>query len=238
MKLGQRNAQCGFTLIEFTVVIAVLVVLAAMLLPGMTGNKAKPERITCTNNLRLAGLAFHQWALDHNDKLPTEVSVTNGGAMEAVLAGDVAMVFRVLSNQISTPKILFCPTDQRRIQANTFDNVPVKRSRRDVPFVGNSNVTYFVGLDTNPSSFQMCLTGDDNLLVGGQAGYYGGLNGAPVKPGLLSLWTNTPVAWADSRHGKQGNVGLADGSVQWFSSRKLAEALRNTGVATNRLAFP
>jgi prepilin-type processing-associated H-X9-DG protein len=84
----------------------------------------------------------------------------------------------------------------------------------------------------------MFLAGDDNLLVGGQAGYYGGVNGAPVKPGLLSLWTNSPVAWADSRHRKQGNVGLADGSVQGFSSSKLAEGLRNTGVVTNRLVFP
>ena len=238
MKLSRRNLPGGFTLIEFMVVLAVLVLLAAMLLPGMNGNKAKPERILCTNNLKQVGLAYREWATDHNDNHPPEVSLTNGGAMEAVLAGDVAMVFRVLSNQISTPKILFCPTDRRRIQATTFDNIPVKRSRRDVPFVGNSNVTYFVGLDTNPSSFQMLLTGDDNLLVGGQAGYYGGLNGSPVRPGLLSLWTNTPVAWADSRHGKQGNVGLADGSVQWFSSRKLAEALCNTGATTNRLAFP
>jgi prepilin-type processing-associated H-X9-DG protein len=48
----------------------------------------------------------------------------------------------------------------------------------------------------------------------------------------------SPVAWNDTRHLKQGNVGLADGSVQGFSSNKLREALANTGVETNRLAMP
>jgi hypothetical protein len=37
---------------------------------------------------------------------------------------------------------------------------------------------------------------------------------------------------------KQGNVGLADGSVQGFSSTALRRALENTGVETNRLAMP
>jgi prepilin-type processing-associated H-X9-DG protein len=30
-------------------------------------------------------------------------------------------------------------------------------------------------------------------------------------------------------HGKQGNVGLADGSVQQFSRSRFQEALRNSG---------
>jgi prepilin-type processing-associated H-X9-DG protein len=36
-------------------------------------------------------------------------------------------------------------------------------------------------------------------------------------------------------HQKQGNVGLADGSVQGFSRSKLQEALKNTGDAGNAL---
>ncbi|MCC6822743.1 MAG: hypothetical protein IT579_18595 [Verrucomicrobia subdivision 3 bacterium] len=59
-----------------------------------------------------------------------------------------------------------------------------------------------------------------------------------MRSGILSLWTNLPVAWSPERHEKKGNIGLADGSVQGFTSSKLAEALRNTGAATNRLAFP
>jgi hypothetical protein len=74
----------------------------------------------------------------------------------------------------------------------------------------------------------MLLSGDDNLLLSGQ----------PVKRGLLELPTNAPVAWSASRHIKQGNLCLADGSVQQLSSAKLALSVQWSGVATNRLLMP
>jgi prepilin-type processing-associated H-X9-DG protein len=226
----------GFTLIDLMITIAIVIVLAFMLLPAHTGNKAKPERIACTNNLKQVGLAFRIWASEHQDKLPTQISTTNGGAMEAVLAGDVAAVFQVMSNELSTPKILFCPADKKRIRAVTFARpASAKRDQDNVSFLGNTNLTYFVGLDANDTSPSMFLSGDDNFLVGGnQAGF----GGSPRPSGILSLTTNTPIAWNDTRHMKQGNVGLADGSVQGFSSTALRRALENTGVETNRLAMP
>jgi prepilin-type N-terminal cleavage/methylation domain-containing protein/prepilin-type processing-associated H-X9-DG protein len=228
MRLNQRQARSGFTLIELMIVILGVSVLVMMLLPRHTGHKVKATKINCTNNLKQIGLAYRQWAIDHNEQFPAAVPLTNGGAMEAVMAGNVAAVFQVMSNELNTPKILFCPADKRRMSTTLF-----------APGLGNSNVNYFVGLDASPASPQMFLSGDDNLLVGGPVGGYGvAIKGAPVKPGVLALWTNTPVAWSDGRHKKQGNVGLADGSVQGFSSNRLLEGLRNTGAATNRLAFP
>ena len=240
MKLNRRNARNGFTLVEFMVIIVVMAFLVAMLLPAMHGYKSKSGNIKCTNNLKQVSLAFRQWALDNNDKLLTEVSVTNGGAMEAVLAGDVATIFRVMSNELSTPKILFCPEDKRRIQATSFSKVaPFGGAYSGVYFSNSSNASYFVNLNSDFSTPQMFLLGDDHWLVGGKANLDGvAIKGVPVNPGLLLLGTNTPVAWSHERHRKQGNVGLADGSVQVFSSRRLAEALRISGAATNRLAFP
>ncbi len=221
----------GFTLIDLLIVVAVLFVIGALFLPS--GGRSRSERaragtrIQCVNNLKQVGLAFRVWAGEHQDKLPTQVSITNGGAMEAVMADNVAAVFQVMSNELNTPKILFCPTDKKRIRAVTFDQANSTFS--------NTNVTYFVGLDATETLPSMFLSGDDNFLVGGnQAGFGGSL---PL-PGILSLTTNTPVAWNDTRHQKQGNVGLADGSVQGFSSSALRTALKNTGVETNRLALP
>ena len=159
--------------------------------------------------------------------------------MEAVLAGDVASVFRVMSNELSTPKILFCPEDQRRIQAASFSPTAgsVVGGNQVVYLSNNSNVSYFVGLDAwedSPSSF---LSGDDNWLVGGEASNVAS-KGVPVRSGVLAIWTNTAVAWSEARHDRKGNIGLADGSVQSFSNAKLTEALRHTGMATNRLVFP
>jgi prepilin-type processing-associated H-X9-DG protein len=240
MRLNQRNVRSGFTLVEFMVIVVVLAILALLLLPAHTGNKASATRINCYNNLKQIGLAYRQWAIDHSDNFPTEVSITNGGAMEPVVSGNLALVFQMMSNELNTPRILYCQEDKKRIQATTFDlAVPAKGDHRGIPFLSNSNISYFVGLDANVSTPQMFLSGDDNLLIGGEtAGNGVAIKGVAVKPGVLSLWTNTLVAWSEARHKKQGNVGLADGSVQGFSSSKLAEGLRNTGAITNRFMFP
>jgi hypothetical protein len=63
-------------------------------------------------------------------------------------------------------------------------------------------------------------------------------NDSPVKYGMLVLATNTPASWTEKMHFHQGNIALVDGSVQSFSTSELREAVRNTGVATNRLALP
>ncbi len=235
MKAKQDNRNDGFTLVELMISIVGLVVLALLLLPAHH-KPVSAKRITCTNSLRQIGLCYRQWAIDNGDRFPMAVSVTNGGALEAVASGNLTLVFQVMSNELNTPKILFCPTDQRRVPATTFANLTVKGA---VPFQGNANLSYFVGLDAEFDAPQMFLSGDDNLLVGGpNRGDGVASQGTPVQPGILPLWTNTPAAWSDKRHGKSGNVGLADGSVQGFSSSKLADALRNTGAATNRLAVP
>jgi len=202
------------------IVIAILAFLGWAFMPRMIGCKAKATTITCANNLKQVSYAYRIWAGDHQDLLPMKVSITNGGAMEAILTGNVATVFQVMSNELNTPKILFCPTDKKRIQTATFASTNQRLS--------NSNFSYFVGLDTNTNLLGTFLSGDDNILS----------NGVTVNPGILLLKTNSEVSWSEKRHEKQGNVGLADGSVQGFSTSALRAALANTGVETNRLAMP
>jgi len=216
LHLRPKETKCGFTLIEFMVVVLLLAILALILLPRMQGSRPAP-RLNCINNLKQVGLAYRQWALDNDDKFPMQISVTNGGTMELVERGDVYPHFLVMSNELNTPKVLLCPADQRRKAAVVF-----------TPGLANSNINYFVGLNADESVPQMLLSGDDCMAV----------DGKPVKPGILMLSTNAAVSWTKARHNRQGNVGLADGSVMAIDTPGLRRALVNTGVATNRLAIP
>ena len=77
----------------------------------------------------------------------------------------------------------------------------------------------------------MFLTGDHNLGTGA--------NSATKVPSFISAGTNAnwttiaanAIGWQDNNHSKQGNVGLADGSVQGFSGSAFRTALNNTGAA-------
>jgi prepilin-type processing-associated H-X9-DG protein len=218
----------AFTRMDFIIIVAVLVVLAFVTLPLIARRSARTSRTGCTNNLKQIGLAYRQWSIDDGDKYPAAVSTADGGAKEWIEAGAVYTSYLVLSNELNTPKILICPEDRtpKRVQATTFEWP--SPSPNSVPFTNNDNVSYFVGLDADETEPQRILVGDDNFLVGG----------VKPKPGVLSLWTNTPVAWTKDRHAKQGNVGLADGSVMGVSTSMFQHTLINTEMATNRLAMP
>ena len=223
----QRNQ--ALTLVEVLVIIAVLAVVVALLLSWLAASKRIPQKINCVSNLKQIGIAFRLWEGDNNGKYPMVVSVTNGGAMELITTGNVAACFQVMSNELSTPKILLCPEDTRRVRATNFSTL------------NSSNISYFVGLDAAETNPQMFLSGDDNFAIGG----------FPVKSGVLELSTNTPVTWTSlrhvaynshfwtaARHKFVGNIGMADGSAQQFTTDGLQKALQQTGVTTNRLVLP
>jgi prepilin-type processing-associated H-X9-DG protein len=220
MKLGRTNRLTRYTkafaLKDLVVTIVVLFLFILFLLPWAASERAKAKGICCNCNLKQIGLSFRQWGLDHNDKYPQQVATTNGGVMEFTGSNSVYLTFLLMSNELSTPKILVCPSDNRT-------------AATDFAFLrSNTNVSYFVSLDAEETEPQMLLSGDRNIT-----------NGTQLVNGLLLLATNSAVGWTHELHNGFGNVALADGSVQGFSTPHLQEALQNMGGdGTNRLAIP
>jgi type II secretory pathway pseudopilin PulG len=218
MNLGQaRHSEAGMTLFEVGVVVAVVLMIAVVLLPTLASTRRKTSRVGCVDNLKQVGLAYRIWEQDNGDIYPMGISVTNGGSLETVQAGNPRLSFQVMSNELGSAKIICCPNDSTRTAALGFAGL------------NNSNISYFAAVDTtNESNPQALLSGDSNFEI----------KGVPVKPGLFSVWTNDPVGWAPTRHFGTGNIGLGDGSVQSVVSVGLKYYLEQTGFETNRLAIP
>jgi hypothetical protein len=214
----------GFTRNEMWVVIGVVALLVALLPPALAAAKRKAQRIQCVSNLKeIGGEAMRLWLADNNDKYPGEHAVTNESVMELLGSGNAYGLWQSMSNELVTPKVLFCPADTNHIAATNFTSG-----------FSDANISYFLSLDTVVTRPEMVFIGDDNLTVGG----------VRVRPGILVFDTNTPVAWTDERHRRVGNIGLSDGSVQQATSAGLNFVLVSgidgcpAQAATNRWVIP
>ena len=216
----KQQTKKAFTLIELLVVIAIIAILAAMLLPALAAAKAKAQKINCVNNLKNVGLAFRIFTTDHGGQWPWQLSGTNGTKDTLAEPGSGWRHFQFVSNELSSPRVLLCPSDKERRMATNFSTF------------GPNNLSYFLGLQADETRPQTILAGDRNVTT----------NGMDVGPGLLLLGTNQNAGFSKKIHHSAGNVLAGDGSVQQCTSSgfqdSVVDAVMASTNAINRLLIP
>jgi prepilin-type N-terminal cleavage/methylation domain-containing protein len=244
--LKQKKA---FTLIELLVVIAIIAILAALLLPALAAAKRKAQRINCVSNIKQIGVAFRLWEGDNNDRYPMAVQTQYGGAKDRICYSGMSgapnpynlnTVFVVMSNECSTPKILYCPADNGLGSAGAgYGNMGTLIPRTYATnFITFSNcpayLSYFVCGDAAETYPQMIMLGDRNIGTTGSQNIPSTVTNTWTQSAMF-MWPPTAAgswwAWtAVDLHLRVGNLGMADGSAQQTTIAGLQTAL---ATATN-----
>jgi prepilin-type processing-associated H-X9-DG protein/prepilin-type N-terminal cleavage/methylation domain-containing protein len=230
MVMKASNATRGFTLVELLVVIGVIALLAALLLPVLTGAKASARSAACKSNLRQLGIALISFSHD-NEHYPSD-AYRDTSISPFITYGWPAYLLPYVG---SNTAVFRCSSTGPEFEW------PTNRSPKGYAFPFN--------IDTGMSRFSY---GYNNWAVANAGGY--GLGGAPgsevpesrvLKPAdmiaigdsdgngvldgdigfhrLPSASGPQPIFPPGSRHKGGANIVFCDGHVEWANQSKWIE---------------
>lgn len=205
----------AFTRTELLIVVLVCCALGGILLAsGFFRSRRTVSHLTCAMNLRQIGMAGKEFKESHDGLYPWELTTNNEGSLEFASSGGQAFRhFQCQSNFIVAQVVLVCPQDTRQAATNWAT-------------MSNTNVSYFVGLDSDPKRPLSIMAGDRNI--------------TRASGVVLQCNPSAPPQWVSGMglHGDRGHVVFSDCHVEELDSTGLSNALQRAGMSTNRFEVP
>jgi prepilin-type N-terminal cleavage/methylation domain-containing protein len=221
---GIRRRTQAFTLIELLVTVAIIAILAALLLPALSGSKEKARRVTCKSHLRQFALAVHLYAMDHEDNVPTGLS-DNGDREDESIPLISSEMRKQFFDYSGDPRIIECPNLGKPFGQPEGWYYPdygfvigynYLGGHQSTPWPDYYEFTGFVSPQTTGDDPTLPLVTDINDWSPGFGKTFAphGANGPVLRD---SDFSNPSAAGASSKAigAVGGNVGLLDGSVTW-----------------------
>ena len=227
--IDRLRARFAFTLIELLVVVAIIMLLAAILLPALKNAQAAAKKAVCASNLRQLHIGVMSYVSTHNDYLmPANIWC------EYLWHGDFAGLYGKgpLPNPhlwVADPKLLSvfqCPTNPYRISAWWYSNYAYNFGLSYLDTFTPAN-THWTKITRFPNPGIVVLLSDAKI----RDPWPTNPNG-PVFTTHYATYSPAHGVGFDWHSGRVANFGFIDGHVE-----SITESQANTRHANNLLLW-
>lgn len=238
-----KHRNRAFTTTELMVVVLAIAVVAALVLPARVKARERAMGSQCLNTQRSISVGLRLFAGDAGGYPFAFLSQASNSApglspFATNNPAELWKLFQVAADDLSSPRILVCPSDRFRQRADTFGTNGLA-AEFSHPANRLNAISYFLSLDADEESPGNILMGDRYLTIDPEGATD---KGTKLLFGQQDIGSASPIAgsvrWTSAIHGAGGNAAFMDGSAQQLTTPKLRQTLTNQAIVANRIWLP